>query len=244
MATDKAHDRRTIRVPSMTGSGSTKPRGVKDFIDNMAIVYAILIALGFSQLACKFRNDWEHWQLLIVSSLVLIRFFFAPSRNLATIAEAAENRPFWQRLLFLWDVPLLIAHSFVFCSICLYGTTGDPQNSAEPSKSLDVYGYYFAFFLYFLTMNVVWLLSISIRLRLLKRAGPRRFITWTINNSIHVVLFMVLLLADRIRLIDIRGAHLYLLFILAFSNCLFDLMLTAPDYLGFRKHEALEQEPP
>ena len=213
----------------MTNDKQVKSSGFNDFIDNMAIVYAILVALGFSRLACRFQNDWEHWQLLLISSLVLMRFFFAPSRNLAAIAKATRNRPFWQRVIFLWDVPMLIAHSFVFCALCLHGE----------ADTINVYCYYYSFFVYFLPMNIIWLWSISFRLLWFGEERPKRFFIWSTNNSIHVAIFSILWSARKYQWIDIEEKYMYLLFAFALSNCVFDFLFTAPDYLGFRKEATL-----
>ncbi|MFH1441948.1 MAG: hypothetical protein ABIH18_07925 [Candidatus Omnitrophota bacterium] len=59
----------------------------------MEIVYAILMAYGFAESATHviFKDKWNLWPLLLISGLVLIRFFFAPARNLKTIAMASGS---------------------------------------------------------------------------------------------------------------------------------------------------------
>ena len=202
---------------------NTNPSMLSDFVDKMEIVYAILIALGFTKLACDCQYSWHYWQLLIISTMILIRFFFAPSRNLMAIAKATENRPFWQRVLFFWDIPVLIAHSFIFFIICAY----------RIDKNIDGYVYYHSFYLYFLVLNVIWLWSISIRLYYFHEKIPSRFLKWSFNNFIHILIFLALRFLGKSFNIDITGKHLILLFFLSLSNCSIDFLLTAPAYLGF-----------
>ena len=198
-------------------------RKFDDFIDKTEIIYVILIAWGFAKVACAFSLEFGFDYLMgtIISSFVLMRFFFAPSHNLKTIAEATYDKPFSQRIVMI-DLFILILHSFIYYRMCYWLTKVE----------------YFTFYKYFyilLFVNVLWLVFISLRLFMFKSKRHIRFLIWSINNAIHLIIFGLLFLLHIKNCINILTTHLYLLFIVALSNCLFDFALTAPDYLGFRK---------
>ncbi len=204
------------------------------FIDKLEIVYAILIAWGFAYIAKIFQWDWEYWQYLTICALVLMRFFFAPSRNLKVIADVTRKRPIWQRVIFFWDVPILIAHSFIYYRMCkIVGAC-----CINIPKS-----YYLVFYLCLLLLNVIWLWSISIRLYFFnkelhpdaKKPTFMCFIIWSTNNFVHIVIFAVLCILNSYSIIDLFGKDKSFLFIFALSNCIVDFFFTAPYYLFDKK---------
>ena len=207
----------------MNGADNTS-KMFECFISKIEIVYAILIAWGFAHIAKTFRLNWEYLQYLFVCALVLMRFFFASSHNLAAIAKTTENRPFWQRFLFFWDVPMLIAHSFIYYRMC----------EAEGISFLGIPEFYVIFYLFLLPLNVIWLLSIGIRMHSFNQKLYVRFVMWSRNNYVHVGIFAILFLLHVYSIIDLSEEHKFLLFIFALTNCIIDFIFTAPDYLGFR----------
>lgn len=213
----------------------------KNFIDKLEIVYAILIAWGFARIA---KNFWskplDHWLCLIICALVLIRFFFAPSYNLKTVAKPTKDRPLWQRFVFLCDVPILIGHSLIYYGMCAC-------KPKETVSSFNIPKFYLLFFL-LLLLNVIWLWSISRRMyHFNKKLSPddekspiKCFVIWRRNNFFCIVIFAVLLILHIHRIIDLSGKHLPFLFIVALFNCIIDFLFTAPDYLGFREQQKIK----
>lgn len=214
-----------------------KNNDITNFIDKLEFVYAILIAWGFASIAEAFFSCKDYWQYLIVCTLVLMRFFFAPSRNLKVIAKATENRLIPQRLLFFCDVPILIAHSLIYYGMCKCKLT---------DSFLNMPTFYLLFYCVLLPLNVLWLWSISYRMYCFgKGPPPIRFDKWSRNNYVHTLIFVFLFILDFLYTnIDLFGKHLYLLFILAVSNCIVDFVLTAPDYMGFEREGRLKQPSP
>lgn len=204
-----------------------------DFVDKLEIVYAILIAWGFASVAKKFRWDWEYLQYLIICTLVLMRFFFAPSRNLKAVAKVSKERPIWQRVIFFWDVPILIAHSFIYYQMCIL----------VEACSINLPKFYLFFYLLLLLLNVIWLSSIILRLGYLhkemltddEKSLIKYLWIWLANNFIHIVIYAILCISNSYTNIDIFGKHLSLLFVFALTNCIIDFFFTAPVYLGFVK---------
>jgi hypothetical protein len=183
----------------------------KNFIDKMEVAYAVLLAWGYARIAEYFIHDLRYLSGAIIGGLVLIRFFFAASHNLKPIAEKTEGSIAKQRILFLWDVPLLCVHSFVYYRMCVL------------LSRYDYHNFYLAFCV-LLSFNIIWLISINKRI---DPAGKNHLLwcsKWTCNNAAHLAA-MFIFLFYRIE---------YLLFWVALSNCLFDFMMTASDYLGFK----------
>jgi hypothetical protein len=182
------------------------------FIDKIEVVYAVLLAWGFARVAEKFVYEWSYVCATVISGLVLIRFFFAASHNLKPIAQKSEVSLLQQRILFFLDIPLLIFHSFLYYRMCVV------------ASQLNFVQFY-RVFCYLLGINILWLISINYRLG--KEGGePLKWCSkWTLNNLVHISILSLFL---------IFGMY-YLLFWVALSNCVIDFVLTAPDYLGFRR---------
>ncbi|MDD2679649.1 MAG: hypothetical protein PHO03_02440 [Candidatus Omnitrophica bacterium] len=211
-----------------------------DFIVRSEIIYAIFMAWGFaaSAEAVIRQKSWVNIPLLIISTFVLIRFFFAPTRNLFSAALVTEKKPNWRWLVFLVDFPFLIFHSFAYYSMCLAISEGGSNSF-----------HFFQWFVILLSANVLWLASIALRMRLLgKKKHFATYIKWCINNFITVILFALIFLiftgnffaffaiffTKGYPLIINQAQVLYwALFGVALLNCCADFILTASDYLGF-----------
>lgn len=183
-------------------------------------------------------QNWSTFPLLIISTFVLIRFFFAPTRNLYTAALLSEKHRKWRWIVFILDFPFLIFHSFAFYTMCI-AVTGGNENAYR----------FFQWFIILLAANVIWLLSIAVRMRILgRRRHFQTFIKWCVNNSISVILFYAafsiftnnaaaffgLFFTKQLPLvISPIGAIYWIFFWIAFLNCCSDVILTASDYLGF-----------
>ena len=211
-----------------------------DFIVRSEIIYAIFMAWGFASSAEAIirQRNWINLPLLVISTFVLIRFFFAPTRNLSSAALVTEKRPRWRWLVFMVDFPFLIFHSFAYYTMCLAVREG-ADNSFR----------FFQWFIILLTVNVIWLSSIAFRMRILgKKKHFKTYIKWCINNAITVIVayfmfsiftgsfsvfFSIFFTKDSLLIIS-QGQGLYwVLFVVALLNCSVDFMFTASDYLGF-----------
>jgi uncharacterized protein (DUF983 family) len=211
-----------------------------DFIVRSEIIYAIFMAWGYaaSAEAVIRAKDWATLPLLVISTFVLIRFFFAPTRNLYSAALLAEKHKKWHWVVFVLDFPLLLFHSFAYYSMCL-AIAGSEQNAYR----------FFEWFVCLLSANVIWLSTIAFRMRLFKkRAHYWTFIKWCVNNFVSIALFFVVFLAfsgtpvaffdlffskDIPMVIGASSAAFWVFFGIALLNCVADVVLTASDYLGF-----------
>lgn len=199
-----------------------------DFIDVMEFVYAILMTWGFAIIALEWKFSWDYRLCLTIAALVLVRFFFVPSHDLRAIAEKTKDRPFSQRILFIIDVPIAIAHSFIYYRMCISMV----QKNTPLAYNCGVF---YSYFYLLLLLNVVWLVSISLReylfekelhlFKWLKRAKHLQFLYWAGNNALHLIIFVAFFMYTNI--------SQSILFLIAFSNCLWDFTLTAPKYLKF-----------
>jgi len=211
-----------------------------DFIIRSEIIYAIFMAWGFASSAEAVirQKSWVNFPLLIISTFVLIRFFFAPTRNLFSAALVTEKTPNLRWLVFLVDFPFLILHSFAYYTMCIAVREGD-YNSFR----------FFQWFIILLAANVIWLASIALRMRLFgKKKHFWTYIKWCINNTITVFIFSLvfavftgnfsaffaIFFTKESPLMIGYGQSLYwALFVVALINCCMDFFLTASDYLGF-----------
>lgn len=211
-----------------------------DFIVRSEIIYAIFMAWGFaaSAEAVIRQKSWINIPLLFISTFVLIRFFFAPTRNLFSAALVTEKRPKWRGLVFLVDFPILIAHSFAYYTMCM-ALNESAGNSFR----------FFQWFIILLSLNVLWLATIALRMRIFgKKKHFWTYIKWCVNNGITVIIsalifafftgnfsaFFSIFFTKEAPLVIIQGQGLYWgLFAVALLNCCLDFILTASDYLGF-----------
>lgn len=187
----------------------------KRFIEILEIIYAIIMACGVAIILGKLSEYYpnvslDKWLSIIISIFVLIRFFFAPSKNIKMLVRRAKKL----RLFIMpFDVLVLLAHSFIFYLMCL-----------EVDK---VEMFYFWFFI-LLAGNSIWLILIWLRLRkdeipykiIFKRKIP--YITiWSINNLIFVLSFFI-----YFKKLD----NWEIWFVLALLNSMIDLLITYPYY--------------
>jgi hypothetical protein len=183
-------------------------------------------------------KSWVSFPLLIISTFVLMRFFFAPTKNLYTAAILTHERKHWRWLVFMFDFPLLIFHSYAYYAMSL----------AVGESGVNAYRF-FQWLILLLAFNVVWLLSIAWRMRILgRRTYFKMFIRWSVNNFVSVVLYLLaftVLYGHPLRfselfvtketplLVSPNTIAYWAFFAIALLNCCVDLILTASDYLGF-----------
>lgn len=211
-----------------------------DFIVRAEVIYAIFMAWGFASSAEAVikSKTWGNFPLLVIITFVLIRFFFAPTRNLYSAALITEENPRFRWIVFLFDFPILLFHSFAYYTMCL----------AVSSGGEDAYRF-FQWFIILLAANVVWLVSIAARMNFFGKGRHYwTFIKWSINNFITIILFSVtfrifsgswdpflkVFFTKDMPFIISGGSLAYgVFFIIALLNCCADVVLTASDYLGF-----------
>ncbi|KAF0135108.1 MAG: hypothetical protein FD145_246 [Candidatus Saganbacteria bacterium] len=189
------------------------------FINIMDVLYAVLMAWGIALVASNFIFELKHALPSVIAGLVLIRFFFAPARNLSNIAWQTQYRWLAQIGIFVIDVPLLFLHSFIYYRMC---------HSIWEFR----YDLFYQWFFGLLAINVFWLLLILARQWWWKKDKYDQHICWGINNLFWLIIVYVLYFFK----VDIFvEPNYYALFTIALLNCLFDFILTAPCYLGFKK---------
>jgi hypothetical protein len=211
-----------------------------DFIDKMEIIYAILLAWGFAEATRSVISDidWDFAPLLLIDALVFIRFFFAPERNLRSVALATRDFPRWHWLIFIYDIPILVFHSYLYYSMCV----------AIIGARVAIF---YQWFVMLLVINVLWLTTITARIKHFDKSSKKDvFPIWIVNNFIHVLFFCIVFALERdswlaslklfsfskkVAFVIEPGSHFYwLVFAVGISNCCVDLILSSSDYMGFR----------
>ena len=186
-----------------------KDSGINKFIYVLEIVYAILLSWGFARVAERFTaSDIFYWLCMLVALLTLIRFFFAPSHNVGVVAKLINGRNGAARTVIFFDIPLLMAHSFVFFRMCY--AIGDKR-----------YDFFYRDFAILLLLNALWLATIRHR-QTRARVNPHdKHLFWEMNNFICGALVLALFFLK---------ADIHAMFIVALANCALDLWNCAPYY--------------
>lgn len=190
------------------------------FIDKTEVIYSFLIAVGFATSAHIIISNGSPIMLLLINAFILMRFFFAPACNLKEAALILEKNPKWQWITFVFDFTLLITHSYLYYQMS--------YNINDEFK-------FYKLFSWLLFWNIIWLLSIALRMFYTGKKVPENFKIWIKNNLFHWVIFIVIFfLYSKSFLVNINCIF-YLCLFFVFTNCFVDFIFTAPDYLGFRK---------
>lgn len=209
-----------------------RPLDPSKFIEVMETVYAILMAAGFLAGWEQFNKhipqlvaSGEISPLYITSclfglscTLILIRFFFAPSKNLPALVIKSEK---FAGSVLVFDVPLMLLHSGLFYLIC---------SRFEHFVVNNFYGGFIFFFSALLFVNVFWLLTIKYRLA---NDVEEYFSTWISNNVVHLVciIFISVLFKKGYVTTSVTSQGVIIL-VITISNSVLDLLLTAPAYLS------------
>jgi hypothetical protein len=211
-----------------------------DFIFRAEVMYVIFMAWGFAAAAEAVirQKNWSGSPALIISMFVLIRFFFAPTKNLYSAALATEDKPRLRWTVFIIDFPFLILHSFIFYTMCV----------AVAESAENAFRFY-QWFNILMVVNVIWLSSIAMRMRLFgHKKHYLTFIKWCLNNSVAVLLFIAafrifsgrfgtffgLFFTKKLPIVISQADPFYwVLFTIAMLNCYVDVVSTASNYLGF-----------
>ena len=173
-----------------------KEKQFAKFINIMDVLYAVLMAWGIAKVAENFKFELSHALPSIIAGIVLIRFFFAPARNLSNIAWQTQYKWFAQISIFVFDIPLLFLHSFFYYRMC---------HSIWEFK----YDYFYQWFLGLLAINVFWLFLILAREWRWKKEKFYQHICWGINNLLCLI-FVAILYLFRVDLFV--GPNYYILF--------------------------------
>ena len=176
------------------------------FIEIMEVIYAIILACGVVKIVNIFETGlsaikFSTWFSILIAIFVLIRFFFAPSKNIKILLVNSKFRA----LIMPFDVLLLIIHSFIYYYMCMM----------IENKMI----FYRSFFI-LLAVNSFWLFVIWVRL---KKEEFRYIKTWAINNMVFVLLYLLILF--------LKWNLWEILFVLALCNSMIDLLSTYPSYL-------------
>lgn len=159
----------------------------------------------------------------LLCSLILIRFFFAPTSNMACMLVYTK-KTLWRKLsILLWDFPALIFHATFYYLIC--NSFWNDKNRLVLLNNITP----FFWFLCLITINFIWLITISMRLWYWSKQKKRifRFYVWIYNNLFFSIYFALFIISE------VKGQLVFLM-IGGFLNCLIDILLTAPDYLEQR----------
>jgi hypothetical protein len=169
------------------------------------ILYVIILACGIGQLLMGLPQKliFQPYTCLMGLGIVfvLIRFYFAPSKNIRVLLEQPQQN---KLIVLLFDYTLLMIHAFLFFRMCQFFNS-------------NMFLYYSSF-VFLLMWNVIWLVSIKIRI-----TKPSRYIgVWIYNNGLHLIFILVCLL--------FFPNKWFLLFFL-YTNSLIDIFITHTEYI-------------
>lgn len=208
------------------------------FHDVAEIIFAIFMIEGFIKAGESF--EWRRWMLEqkfdcpvlqilacgIISGLVLIRFFFAPYKNLKRIINfgpefKANGAKQFYSLVLLIDVPILLFHAVLFY---------------EMGTNIDDARFFILFFYLLLLMNVIWLKWIQKRLFDLKAPNIEAYDQWIKNNWLCIKLGIAVCVIYIAFLFVYPGINTEFyckvgFILIAFYNCCRDLLRTQFEYL-------------
>jgi hypothetical protein len=176
------------------------------FIACLEVIYALILACAVVKVVDVIQLDISfslatYWHILLISCLFLIRFVFAPYKNIKILGEKAIG---WKWTIMPFDGIVLLLHSFVFYYMCL---------------NIKDFEIFYRSFFYLLLLNALWILTIILRTRD-NSIHPNRI--WFYNNLIFVLLYLIIPLSHI--------SNWQLSFVLALSNSLIDLGLAYSGY--------------
>ncbi len=198
------------------------------FVDVMEIVFPILMGAGFLEGWSQFtrffptllheRDLLRGLAALLFSfsfSLILIRFFFAPSKNLPPLIRYHKNK-FW---VLAGDVPVMILHSAIYYLIC---STFQKAIMEWSAKLLLLY------FSTLMLVNAAWLKSIELRL---KEDAGKYLAVWRWNNKIHFGIALLAMMLFKSEWIKIPSpAQVLTIIAITLSNSIWDFSLAGDAY--------------
>lgn len=207
----------------------------RNFINAVELIYNLVLTVGvyeaLQRIYCAVNGSFadflqsvpNHAQILCAGTLcafVLIRFFFAPSRNiwflLSVVPDERQKNLIEYRRILLLDLPVLMTHGFVFYFICI---------------NVDKPQYMYSFFALLLMLNALWLIFIEMRV---KRIANYLNI-WILNNiAFGTPMLVATVYWQKNWFQGDWGSILSdwkIYFIVAMANCILDLYNTADSYL-------------
>lgn len=195
------------------------------FIEALEIIYALFFAVGLYNVLSKLTIDWFYISSLVVCVAILIRFFFAPSKNIETVIEnidksdlSSKEKDKRYRNVLLADVPILFLHAVIIVKMCDYITK---VSFSEPNV-----GFFWSFFFLLIT-NAIWLRWIEHRIEKFKEECEENIKFWMKNNILFSIPILIILCLPSI----LPKLRFILLLICASGNCILDLWVTYKAYL-------------
>lgn len=195
----------------------------KGFIEILEIIYAIIFACGIAQMLEEIfvnkSNNIHPLEIIpsaIINIFILIRFFFAPSKNVKVLVTKSKKRKWIMPV----DILVLMTHSFIFYLMCL------------EIKNLVLF--YQLFFL-LLAVNAGWLFTIRLRLKRLEvqKEQINYMKIWSENNIICVAIYLLSLALYYNPYFNISKLMIGIIwFILALTNSWWDLFKTYDSYFS------------
>jgi len=205
------------------------------FIEALEIIYALFFAVGLYNVLDNLKIDWFYIPSLVVCVGILIRFFFAPSKNIQIIIEnirksnlSSKEKDKKYRTVLLIDVPILFFHAVIIVKMCDYIT--------KVSLSDPDFGVFQSFLLLLIT-NTIWLVWIKRRIEKLKGKCEDGIKFWIKNNALSSIPISIILCLPFIPLkflclpFSLPVFQFSLLLFCAVGNCIVDLWVTYKAYL-------------
>lgn len=206
------------------------------FIESLEIIYSLFLAVGLSNLLLNPNFSLFYCTSIIICGFTLIRFFFAPSKNIEFLVNKIreseleeEKKDNGYRLTLLIDTPILFIHAILFTMMCKFA-----------QQDMGYVGFFYTCFSLLLVVNFGWLKSICYRVNKLGSSCGNNINFWAKNNisfaiPIGIIGFLIFL-TDKIFIkndwfIPIEYLCLSVLFILGLLNCIRDLKNTCKIYL-------------
>lgn len=195
----------------------------KYFIAAIELIYSIIFAVGVYKALLQFEvfmkmDLTEKITIVtggIISLFILIRFFFAPTRNVLLAVQKDTRWPLGhKRWILLLDVSILMTHAFVYYFICIFIAV-----PIDFYRSVAI----------LLLLNTLWLWWIWVRVR---EDAPKYIKLWSCNNLFFgIFLFLAIKWVYPATILNIQ-CKILILFTLALSNCVIDLWNTWDAYLS------------
>jgi len=202
----------------------------KPLIKILELIYSLIFAVGITilvedpRIAMDFDTAY-YFFLIFLFLLILIRFFFAPSKIIGVLLEhwLSENKStkrgvdIKKFIFLLIDVPVMFSHAIIFVFMCRYATKETNYFLAFNSLS------------FLLFLNAVWLLVVFLRVH--KKTDSETIKNskhWMINNGMaSVLMFGGLFFKFSV---EAWGIHLQLeiLYIIALLNSVIDFIKWRP----------------
>jgi len=223
-----------------------------NYINALETIYSFLLVVAMTALFNYVSLSPFYIIFLLNCFLLLVRFFFAPSKNIkhviSEISKAKslsnEQKRSYYRVALIFDVGIMLfAHALLIYLIFLYGgywssgVKGFLKLIDAPRADYALYAFIWSDAL--LLINSIWLLSINYRCKKINGALEESHSKWAFNNLRFFAIISALLLLyffcpiflEKVKASIGIDVFFLILTFLVIKNSLIDLYKNAETYL-------------